>query len=277
MLGIILIIIGTVFGEVSSSMGKWNVNNKSESIYTLGFLNIFWVFIIFTITLLFKGQFVFNIASIPLFIIFIILEIAQTYSSLHANVEADRSTFGFLMVGTIPLLLLVDIFFHYSINLTSLIGISLIVMSLLFLFINHGLNKKGIRYVIFSTFNAVATISIYKYLITNYTSVEALQFVICIILLVFLFTMAILKDKENPFKYIFKKKFLYQSVPNGIGNAISSLAYLYAPASVIVGARRGTSVLASIVSGNKYFHEKHIVIKIISFILVIIGLILLIL
>lgn len=277
MLGIILIIIGTVFGEVSSSMGKWNVNNKSESIYTLGFLNIFWVFIIFTITLLVKGQFVFSIASIPLFIIFIILEIAQTYSSLHANVEADRSTFGFLMVGTIPLLLLVDIFLHYSINLTSLIGISLIVISLLFLFINHGLNKKGIRYVIFSTFNAVATISIYKYLITNYTSVEALQFVICIILLVFLFTMAILKDKENPLKYIFKKKFLYQSVPNGIGNAISSLAYLYAPASVIAGARRGTSVLASIISGNKYFHEKHIVIKIISFILVIAGLILLIL
>jgi hypothetical protein len=275
MFGVILIIVGTILDEISSSAGKWNVNNKKESIYTLGFLNFFWVSIIFLVIILIKGQFLFNLDSLPLFALLMILEIAQAYSSLHAVVEAERSTFGFLMVGTIPLLLLVDIFLGYPIVFLSLIGISLIVVGLLFLFTNHGLSKKGMKYVLFSTFNAVATISIFKYLITNYNSVEAQQFVTSIILLIFLFIMAIWRSKENPLTFIFKKRFLYQSISRGFGVVLMSTAYLYAPASVITGAKRGTSVLASIVSGNKYFHEKHLIIKIISFMLVVVGLILL--
>lgn len=194
---------------------------------------------------------------------------------MHAVVEAERSTFGFLMVGTIPLLLIVDIFLGYPIDFLSLIGISLIIISLLFLFINHGLSKKGIRYVLFSTVNAVATISIFKHLIMNYNSVEAQQFITSLILLTFLFIMAIWKSRENPLTFIFKKRFLYQSMSRGLGTMFMSFAYLYAPASIITGAKRGTSVLASIFSGNRYFHEKHLIIKIVSFTFVILGLVLL--
>ncbi len=275
MFGIILVVIGTILDEVSSSAGKWNVNHKIESLYTLGFLNYFWGAIIFLCIILIKGHFIFDPASIPLFTLLLLLDGAQIYSSLHAIAEADRSTFGFLMVGTIPLLLVVDIFLGYSISFINLIGISFIVLSLIFLFINHGLSKKGIRYVWFSTFNAVATISIFKYLITNYNSVEAQQFLEISILLVALFIMAFWKSKENPLRFVFNKKFLLQSVSRGFAAVFMSMAYLYAPTSVITGAKRGTSVLASIVSGNKFFHEKHILIKIVSFAFVVAGLILL--
>jgi hypothetical protein len=275
MLGIILVIIGTVLDEIATSFGKWSVNNKKESIYTMGFLNQFWVLLIFLLIAIFNGNFVFDLHSLPLVILLIILEIAQIYSSLHAIVEAERSTSGFLMVFTIPLLLMVDIYLGYPIDFINLIGVCFIAVSLLFLFINHGLSNKGIKYVLFSTFNAVIAISLYKYLITNYTSVESLQIVVGIIILVFLFLMAVFKSKENPLKFIFKKGFIYPSISKGVGGVIISFAYLYAPASIIIGARRGSSVLTSIVAGNKYFHEKHLAIKIISFLLVILGLILL--
>ncbi|MFA6177555.1 MAG: hypothetical protein WC694_01515 [Candidatus Paceibacterota bacterium] len=273
MIGLILTAIGTFFSEISSSFGKWEVLNKKENIYTFGFLNIFWSLIIFIVFALLKNNFIFNPASIPIFSLLIILEMAQIYSTLHAIVEADRSTFGFLMIGTIPLLLVVDIILGYSINILSLFGIFIIVLGLIILLINHGINKKGIGYVVFSTINAVATISIYKYCITYYNSVEAQQIITHIFLLSFLFIMSVWKFKENPFGFIFKKNFFIQSFSNGIGGAIVGVAYVYAPASIITSGKRAFSILWSIISGNKYFHEKHVLIKIISFIFIVVGLI----
>jgi hypothetical protein len=275
MFGVLLIAIGTTLEEIASSFGKWSVTHNEEGIYTMGFLNVFWCAVLFLIILLIKGEFSFDIRALPLFTIFIILEIAQSYSSVHATVEAERSTVGFLMVGTIPLLMIVDKVLGYPIELWNMIGVSLIVISLLFLFINHGLGKKGLKYVIFSAVNAVATISIYKYLITHYMSVEMQQFITSTIILIFLFAMAYKETGENPLKFVFKKKFLAQSVPRGIAGVIGSFAYLFAPASIITGARRGIGVLASVFSGSKYFHEKHILVKIASFVLIIVGLVLL--
>jgi len=272
MIGIILTVVGTFFNEVASSFGKWEIEHKKENLYTFGFLNTFWLLIIFIIIAIIKNSFSFNPESIPIFIVLIFLEFAQAYSTLHAVQEADRSTLGFLMIGTIPLLLVVDKILGYEINIFNIFGISIIVFALLVLLVNHGINKKGIGYVIFSTINAVATLSIYKYCITNYNSVEAQQIITSLFLLLFLFIMSIWKFKQNPFSFLLKKELLTQSISNGLGSVITSFAYAFAPASIITGGKRASSVLWSIISGNKYFHEKHIIIKIISFLLVIIGL-----
>ena len=275
MLGIALTAIGTFFDEVSSSFGKWEVSHKKENIYTFGFLNIFWLLIIFIVWAIAKNNFIFNSASIPIFSLLIILEMAQTYSSLHATIKADRSTLGFLMIGTLPLLLIVDTILGYEVGIASLFGISIIVLGLIILLANHGITKKGIGYVLFSTINASATISIYKYCITYYNSVAAQQIITCIFLLAFLFTLSIWKFKENPLKFILKRNFLFQSVSKGIDGVAISLAYLYAPASVITSGKRAASLIWSILSGSQYFHEKHILIKIFSFAFIVIGLILL--
>jgi hypothetical protein len=275
MLGIIFIVLGTFLDEISASFGKWEVGHKKESIYTYGFLNYFWVLVFFIILCLFTGNFVFSLQSIPLLIVYLIFEAAQLYSSLHAVVEADRSTFGFIIIGTIPLLLIVDRVMGYDITTFGLVGISIIIFGLLILMLNHGLSKKGIGYVLFSTVNAVITISIYKYLITNYNSVEAQLIITSPILLIFLFVLAKRKSNENPFKFLFKREFIIQSMSRGIAGIATSFAYLFAPASVITSAKRGSSVILSMIAGNRVFHEKHLVIKIISSVFVIAGLVLL--
>lgn len=267
--------IGTFLDETSSSLGKWNVNHKKESVYTFGFLNLFWGLIFFIAIALYKQEFAFSLNSLGLFVIYIILEIAQTYSSLEATVKADRSTFAFIMVGTVPLLLVVDYILGYQISLLNILGISVIILGLIFLFMNHGLGKRGLGYVIFSTINAVATISLYKYMITNYNSVEALSIVTFAIVLIFLFLMAKLKHNENPFTFLFKDKFLVQSLSRGVSSILISFAYVFAPASFIAGGRRGVAVLAGILSGKAFFNEKHVAIKAVAFILVVFGLILL--
>ncbi|MBU0998717.1 hypothetical protein KKG24_00190 [Patescibacteria group bacterium] len=273
MIGVILATIGTFFDEISSSFGKWEILHNKENIYTFGFLNMFWLLIIFIIFALVKNDFIFNPASIPIFCLLIILEIAQTYSSLHAIVKADRSTLGFLMIGTIPLLLLVDKVLGYEISTFNLIGIFVTVLGLIILLTNHGINKKGIGYVIFSTINAVATISIYKYCITYYNSVAAQQIITSVFLLIFLFIMSMWKFKQNPLSYLLRKDFLVHSFSNGFGSVLISIAYVYAPASIITSGKRASSLLWSIISGSKVFHEKHILIKITSFIFIVMGLV----
>jgi len=275
MFGIILAVIGTFFGEISTAFGKWEVIHKRENMYTFGFINAFWVLFIFTLMVAIRGNFVFDFASIPLLILAAILEIAQIYSSLHAIVEADRSTMGFLMIGTVPLLLIVDMILGYPINTFIIIGISIIVLGVLILFLNHGINKEGLGYVLFATINAVATISIFKYSITHYNSVEAHQIIILVPLLIFLYFMSLWKHRENPLRYLIKKEFLIHPFSNGIGTVLLSLAFVYAPASVITSSKRASSIFWAIVTGKRYFHEKHILIKTLSFVLVMFGLVLL--
>jgi hypothetical protein len=275
MIGIILVTASAIMDEISTSIGKWEVQHKKEGIYTYGFLNTFWILVILVIVTLVRDGFVFSLDSLPLFMVLIVLEIAQTYSSLHAIVESDRTTNGFLMILTLPLLLVVDYTLGYQISLPALCGIGVIVLGLIFLFINHGLSKKGIGYVLFSTVNAVATISIYKYMITNYNSVEAQQIVTLSILVVYLFIMARWKSKQNPFLYMFKKEFLAQSIPRGVSGVLISFAYLFASPAVITSAKRGLLVLLSVITGKVYFHEKHIFIKIVSTGLVVVGIVLL--
>ncbi|HAQ02713.1 hypothetical protein A2467_02615 [Candidatus Nomurabacteria bacterium RIFOXYC2_FULL_36_8] len=273
MIGVFLAAIGTFFDEFAISAGRSEVFNKKENIYTFGFLNFFWIFILLIIMAIVKNSFLFDIASIPLMIIFIILEILQVYISLHATIEADRSTCGFLMITTIPLLLIIDTFLGYKLEINSLIGIFILVIGLIILLLNHGINKKGIGYVIFMSINAAVTISIYKYCITHYNSVESQYIITLFFILIFLLVMSFWKYKENPIKYLFKRKLFFESFPRGISGVLISFAYLYAPASVITSVKRGFSVLWSIISGNKIFHEKHLVIKIISFVLIITGLV----
>lgn len=274
MIGIILASLGTLFDEISLSFGKWQISHNKENIYTFGFLNYFWLMIIFIIMAIWKNSFVFSYESIPLLVVYIILEFAQSYSTLHAVKNADRSTSGFLMIITIPLLLIADTFLGYTIDLWSMVGIFVIVISLILLFINHGINKKGIGYVLFSAINAAVTISIYKYCITHYNSVEAQVIIPAFFLLIFLLVMSIWRHKENPLNYIFKKELFVQSIFMGAGSTFLSIAYVYAPASIITSAKRAFSILWSVVSGNKIFHEKHVVVKIICFGLMTVGLLL---
>jgi drug/metabolite transporter (DMT)-like permease len=116
---------------------------------------------------------------------------------------------------------------------------------------------------------------LYKYDITHYNSVAAEQTIIYLASLAFFWLMAIIKDKENPFSFLKKRIFCFQSLINVIPGFLNSYAYVFAPASIILSAYRSSSVFWSVVSGRFYFHEKHFLIKIICLILLAGGIILL--
>lgn len=275
MFGIILASLSSLFGECATSLGKYEVRKHEESVYTMGFLNLFWGTIILLIIAWARNNFIFSAASLPTFIVRAILEIVQTHIAILAIIKADRSTFGFLRIITIPLLLTIDIILGYTIGAKQEIGIILIVASLIFIFFNHGIKKIGAGLVLFTAINSAFTISLFKYNISHFNSVEAEQSIMHLILMVYLFVMAFFVAKENSLKTLKKPLLFLQSSCMGLAGAAGSFAFSFAPTSIINTAERSSSVLFAALSGNIYFHEKHFLIKIVSLILIILGLILL--
>lgn len=275
MFGVILSAIGSFLGEISLSIGKVKVSQKEQSVYTMGFLCLFWGAIWFLIIILFRHNFIFVFASLPTFIPRAFLEIAQAHITNLAVVRADRSTFGFIRVLTIPLLLAVDFFLGYKINMYQTIGIGIIISALFIFFVNHGTKKLGSGLVLFTALNAVATLSLFKYNITHFNSVEAEQMLIYIILMAYFLFTALYFAKENPLRFLFKPIFFTQSVTSGVAGLLESFAYSFAPASIILAAKRAAAVFWSVAAGGIYFKEQHILIKAVCLVLLIAGIILL--
>lgn len=272
MIPVIVTAIGGFFEELGTSIAKQNILAKAASIYTIGFLNtLSGAIILFSTTVFFNQDFIFSYDSLPTFSLRVILEIFQAYVTMVALSLADRSTHGFLRVLTLPLLLLVDAVLGYALTVYQVIGVSIIVFAFIFLFINHGIKKKGSLFVLFSALNAVITISLYKYDITHYNSVVAEQIMIFIILSVYFLCMAVFISKENPLMALKNRKLLLQPVLHGLGGTILSFAYALAPASVITSAKRSVEVMWSVLSGHVIFREKHFAVKAIAFALIAAG------
>lgn len=123
MLGVILASLGTLFEEIAASIGKEKIRKKEESPYTYGFLSLMWGFMLFGLFGLFRQDaFVFSVDSLPTFGIRAILEIAQVHFTILALTQADRSTFGFFRILTVPLLLAVDMALGYALSPAQICG-----------------------------------------------------------------------------------------------------------------------------------------------------------
>lgn len=276
MFGLTLVFIAAIFSEVGSSVGKHEVALRKESVYSLGFLDLIWgTVFFFAYALVIPSAFIFDPASLPTFLPRVVFEIGIAYCIVHAVTLADRSTFGFLRTLTLPFLLLVDLALGYALSLAQIVGISVIAVSLIILFMNHGIRRQGAHYVVISAFLAVVTISLYKYDITHYNSVIAEQGIISIIILTFYYLMARFVSHENPFRLLRNPTIFTQSFASGVGQVFMSFAYLFAPASIISTASRAFNIFVSLISGDLYFKEKHILLKSIAFVVMVIGIVLL--
>ena len=271
MFGFILVLGAALAEEVGDSIGKSAVVAKKESIYTFGFLMLLWSTIFLLASAFIRDNFIFSLASLPTLGIRSVLEIAQAHVSVLAVTRADRSTYGFLRILTIPLLLVVDMVLGYTIGTYQILGMGIIIAALVVLFINHGIKKEGAWLVVFTAINAVATISLYKYNISHFNSVEVEQVIVHAVLLVYFVAMALLVAKENPLQFLRKPLFFGQSVTMGAASALMSFAYLFGAASVITTVKRAAGILWALLSGNLYFQEKQFLVKMASFILIVIG------
>lgn len=272
MLGILLIAFGSLFGEVGTSLGKVEVARKKQDIYSFGFLSLCFSTIVFVLIAVFvRGEFIFSVASLPTLSLRAVLEILQMIFSIKAIIAADRSTYGFVRVFTIPLLLFVDIVLGYSLTSSQITGVVIVSVSILLLFFSHGLRRQGIWWVLLSTVNAVFTLSLFKYNITHFNSVEVEQSIVQLILLVYFAIMVRRTSGENPLALFRKTLFLFQSASQAAAGVLISFGYPFIPASVATGVERTTAVLFSVVSGHRYFDEQKLVQKLLALLLLIVG------
>lgn len=207
MLGLLLTGAATLFEEASSSLGKKKVAQHKEGPYTLGFLTYLGAFVVMLILTFavpqhhflpgFPDGFRFDPASLPTFILKTLLELVLSVAATFAVIRADRSTFGFLRTATLPLLLMVDLVLGYSVSVVQILGIALITVSLLFLFINHGLSRRGSLLTLTAAVLAVATISLYKYNIEHFNSVGA-EMTLSLAMLVLYFYVLARRAGEKP-------------------------------------------------------------------------------
>jgi len=285
MFGILLVSFGTLIAEVGNTIGKKEVLKHRESVLGMGFLNglwatIFLLLIVFAVPSGFlpagiSSDYVFDPASLPTFLVRVALELVIIHLILEGVARASRTTFTFLRMVTIPLLLIVDLALGYSIGLLEISGIAIIIFTTIYLVASSTLEKAGMWYVLSAAVLAVATISLYQYHITTFNSVAGEQLTISLILVTYLFCATVYKTKKNPLRHLKRPKVFLQSLSVGLGSVFVSFAFLFAASSVITAAKRTSSVLWSIISGNIYFHEKKFVLKMHAFLILVVGLFLL--
>jgi hypothetical protein len=272
MIGIFLQALASFFGELSGSLGKWIVKKHVESIYTIGFQNSLVSFALFLgVAVIRQDTFRLDPASFPTLALLIILAIAQAYGTLKAMSLASRGTFNFIRTGTMPLLLVIDLLIGINLTGHQIAGIIVVMCALLFLFLNHGIEKKGAVLTALTALNAAACISLYKWHVTVWNSVVAEQMVLIGAQMIFFLFGALWITKENPFRLLRKQLPFLQSASHAGDAFIGSFAYLFAPASVILAATRSFAVLWGIIFGNRVFHEKGLALKIVTFVLITIG------
>ena len=171
MLGLIFTSIGTFFEEIATSIGKHEVENHRESTYTMAVLSLIWGLVFLGVMALAGiAPFIFSLKSLPTFATRFVLEVFQVHVALIGIIRADRSTAGFIRTGTIPLLLLMDLFLGYSLGLYQFLGIGLVIISLILVFVEKEISRNGLGFLMLGTINAVFTISLYKYNISNFNS-----------------------------------------------------------------------------------------------------------
>jgi|SRR3989338_8179176 len=275
MLTVLFASLGSFIDEISSSIVKFETDHRKESIYTAGFINMLFGILAFAVIAFFRNSFLFSLASLPTFAVKAILEIFQAWATMNAIEKTDRSSYAFIRNLTIPLLLVVDYLVGFALRPTHLVGIFIIFAIFGIIMLFHIINFRSIGYSLFTAINAVATISLFKYNVTNFNSVEGEQIFTSLILLGYFFLAARFFRGENPLAFLKHKLFLGQGVFHSLASIFASFAIALGNPGIAITAERASAVLAGIISGHNYFQEKKFGAKLWVSLGLIVGLILL--
>lgn len=276
MLGVLFASIGSFVGEISASIIKFSADHQRGRMLTTAFINSLAGGVVIGTIGLVRGNFIFSPASFPTFAVRAVFEIFQMHLTLAAIQRAERSTQSFLHSLSIPLLLIADLFLGYTVTPLQIAGIVLVLVTIGFLVAENTGHRQGTVVAVLASLNAVVTISLYKYNITRFNSVEAEQTLMYGFLLCYFFFVSLVFARTNPIAVAWKEKmFLAQGGAQAVGSAFQSFAILFGSASVIIAAKRASGVLAGVIAGKRYFKEEQVFMKILLGVLLIAGLVLL--
>ncbi len=275
MFAALLVLVGNFFGELSASASKFAFSGRVFTYVLYGFLTEGIALIFFGGTAVIQGlSFSYNMHALPVFALRVISEFIQCEVVFRALAVADRSTFGFIRVLTIPLLLIVDIALGYTITNIDFLGIGIILIVLLAYFAGTKIHGKGMGYAFASALLSVATITFYKYDIAHFNAAAISQFYVAVVLF-FIYAVRLFFSSEDRRLLVEMKAHPLLGLSfasQAVSSVLVSLAYQYAPASLILALSRATSVLWSLAAGVFYFHEDRVVRKTFVFALIVLGL-----
>ena len=275
MLALLLVLCGTLSEEISESIGKQSVKLRRETVYGLGFLELFWGFVVMVGILIFSRDNHFDPASLPTLIPRILLELLVFSLAMEAIVKVQRSAIGFLRLITIPFLLLVDIVLGYHITPIQIAGVVVMFFALVLAFHRNPSGQKGAWMVVITGLLSVISISLYKYNITHYNSV-AVEQAIVLGTIVVAFYLRARRPHRSPLRLLIQPVTGTQALTSGLSTVLGSFALLYAPASVIIALKRTFALFWSVIFGHAYFREHSLGRKMTSFGFTTIGILLLI-
>jgi hypothetical protein len=283
MIGLLLGFIGTFFEELNNSLLK--EKSKKYHYVTVWVIMSSFTVIVFLLMWLYKIyswniQLIFNSASIPLILIRLVLEILQSYVTLIAIKHCDRSTFSILRVLTIPCLVIADIVLWYQFSTYSLVWIGIILFSFIAFNTNtKTINWHGWYFALFTAINAVVTLSLFKYSLTNYwNSIEIDQWIMALWTVIFFLLYNYKKEKKLWFYLLKKEKiFWIQWILMALTSIILSYSYLYLNASEATAVKRAWEMFWSVIAWFMFFQEKHFVRKILFAIFLIFWLVIMVL
>ncbi len=266
------IIVASFLAEVGGSVGKYAVNHKFESIYSLGFLNMIWAVGVYVGTLALRPElWTFSWGSFPTLAIRVVLECIQAYTTLKAVQVASRSAFALVRSATIPLVLLADVFLGMFPSGNQLVGVALVLVTLVVLGFLGGIERKGLGFVWFSAINAAVLLFLFKYDTLNFNSVLAEQLIVSVPLMLFLYVGA-KREGESPLRLVLKRPIiLIPCAMSGVTSLLESFAFGWLPLSIATTMNRGLSAVWGVVFGHAYFEEVHLAAKLAGIAFVIIG------
>ncbi len=258
MLGILLVVLGSLLVEVGSTTTKISLKRHTLTILDSALLVLGASTIPFVIIALVAPEtFVFHTATLPIFTLRFILEVILVIVGGYALLRADRSTFALLRTLTIPLLLIIDLFLSYPISGPQIAG-ALIITGTLAVTTFGKLSQKGIMLSILSAILATVTISLFK-IDVQQNSVIAEQLVMHLLMLATLIPLKVALHESMPVNAIrFNRQTHITMLSASLAGILGSFAYALVPGTALVAAaKRGIGVLFALGSGKMIFNEQH--------------------
>jgi drug/metabolite transporter (DMT)-like permease len=276
MLGVLFIIGSTFLEEASSVIGKRKAAHNQENAYAYVFLHGFFAWI-FMVVGLFWMEVRFSPESIPILGTRIILEWLAMWIVAQAVIKSDRSTMGFAGILSIPLLTGVDIFLGYHLSVLNLLGMGLISVALFLAFSRKPSSRRkrqGLHFAVAMALMSGLAATLYKYDLTHYNSLAVEQSIVLTGSVLFFGIMSARHTRKNaPWRQLRRPSTLSQSLLAGTGNVLQSASYLFMPAAAVIATKRALSLFWSVLAGHSYFHEKSLGHKLLTFLLVAVGLV----
>lgn len=254
MITVLLATISSFIDQLGFSIIKKVENDEvhTQDVWTTALIT--WLsssILIFVITVV-KGKYLLDQSIVWIFIPRIILEIIQLYVTFKALKIAELSSFNFIRVFTIVLVVIFElIFLKTSPDLYQYLGILITILAVAYTF-RHGIKQiAGSKFILLSTINAGILVVLTRYQF-QHNDPYLNESIVRVFSILILFSISMFKNK---FKFRINKKSLLLLPTKSLVGILNLTALSLGNAAIYTTAERGGSLLSSVIVGHKVFKE----------------------